>query len=83
MQISEFSTKWHNAFAGVLQLEKQRPVDVLAGILEGRSAQQLEGFFRAYGAPEVAAMLLLLLTHSTTAQPNPVSLNIFKKVAVI
>ena len=49
--------------AGVLELEKQRPVEVLQAILEERSAQQLEAFFRAYGAPEVAAMCLLLITH--------------------
>lgn len=48
--------------AGVLEVEKRRPVDVLASILEERSAAKLEQFFRGYGAAEVAAMCFCLAT---------------------
>lgn len=48
--------------AGVLEVEKRRPVDVLASILEERSAQKLEQFFIGYGAAEGAAMCFYLAT---------------------
>ncbi|KAL4425159.1 hypothetical protein ABPG77_008264 [Micractinium sp. CCAP 211/92] len=48
--------------AGVLELEKLRPVDVLAQLLEQRDAAKLEMFFKSYGAPEAAAMCILLAT---------------------
>lgn len=48
-------------------------VDVLSAILEERSAQRLEQFFSAYGAPEVAAMCFLLATQPPAAVP-PVGL---------
>lgn len=48
--------------AGVLEMEKMRPVDVLAQLLEQRDASKLEVFFKSYGAPEAAAMCILLAT---------------------
>ncbi|PSC67210.1 nuclear pore complex NUP155 [Micractinium conductrix] len=48
--------------AGVLEIEKMRPVDVLAQLLEQRDATKLELFFKAYGAAEAAAMCILLAT---------------------
>ncbi|CAL8471349.1 g10891 [Coccomyxa elongata] len=56
--------------AGVLEVEKRRPVDVLASILEERSSQKLEQFFIAYGAAEVAAMCFYLATCPPSA-PSP------------
>lgn len=44
---------------------------MLQVILEARNGQQLEAFLRAYGAPEVAAMCLLLITHPS-ANPSTV-----------
>lgn len=56
--------------AGVLEVEKRRPVDVLASILEERSAPKLEQFFAGYGAAEVAAMCFCLATcPPSTASP--------------
>lgn len=57
--------------AGVLEVEKRRPVDVLANILEERSAAKLEQFFRSYGAAEAAAMCFMLAT-SPAASASPV-----------
>ncbi|KAL4426022.1 hypothetical protein ABPG75_010038 [Micractinium tetrahymenae] len=48
--------------AGVLELEKMRPVDVLAQLLEQRDAAKLEVFFKSYGAAEAAGMCILLAT---------------------
>lgn len=48
--------------AGVLQLERRRPVDVLQALLQERSPEKLQQFFEAYGAPEAAAMCYLLAT---------------------
>ena len=51
-----------DAWSGVLELEKRRPVDVLQQMLEERSNSKLEQFFKSYGAAEVAAMCILLVT---------------------
>eukprot|EP00878_Enallax_costatus_P016050 GHUV01016827.1.p1 GENE.GHUV01016827.1~~GHUV01016827.1.p1 ORF type:complete len:1150 (+),score=458.72 GHUV01016827.1:567-4016(+) len=48
--------------AGVLELERRRPVDVLQALLAERSADKLKQFFDAYGAPEAAAMCYLIGT---------------------
>ncbi|EFN51092.1 hypothetical protein CHLNCDRAFT_141404 [Chlorella variabilis] len=48
--------------AGVLEMEKMRPVDVLAQLLEQRDAAKLEVFFKSYGSGEAAAMCILLAT---------------------
>eukprot|EP00884_Botryococcus_braunii_P002912 jgi/Botrbrau1/12621/Bobra.0169s0148.1 len=54
--------------AGVLKLEKRRPVDTLRLILEERSPPaKLEHFFKAYGPAEVAVMCFLLITSSSEA----------------
>eukprot|EP00887_Chlorella_sp_A99_P007116 scaffold2.g7116.t1 len=47
---------------GLAQLEKLRPVDVLAQLLEARDGAQLELFFKSHGAAEAAAMCILLAT---------------------
>ena len=44
-------------------------VDVLAAILEERSAARLEQFFVAYGPAEAAAMCFLLATQPPAALP--------------
>ena len=56
--------------AGVVELEKRRPVDTLALILEERSTAKLEQFFRSYGAAEVAAMCFMLATQSPSTVPQ-------------
>ena len=56
--------------AGVVELEKRRPVDTLALILEERNTAKLEQFFRSYGAAEVAAMCFMLATQSPSAVPQ-------------
>ena len=56
--------------AGVVELEKRRPVDTLALILEERSPAKLEQFFRSYGAAEVAAMCFMLATQSPSMLPQ-------------
>jgi nuclear pore complex protein Nup155 len=56
-----------------LEVEKRRPVDVLAHVLEERSAAKLEQFFRIYGAAEAAAMCFMLATSPSSAA-SPVSL---------
>lgn len=48
--------------AGVLEFQKRRPADVLAAVLEERSAAKLEQFVALYGAAEAAAMCFLLAT---------------------
>ncbi|PRW05942.1 nuclear pore complex Nup155 isoform B [Chlorella sorokiniana] len=48
--------------AGVLEMEKLRPVDVLAQLLEQRDATKLEVFFKSYGPAEAAAICILLAT---------------------
>ncbi|KAI3427442.1 hypothetical protein D9Q98_010357 [Chlorella vulgaris] len=48
--------------AGVMEVEKMRPVDVLAQLLEQRDAAKLDAFFTSYGAAEAAAMCILLAT---------------------
>jgi nuclear pore complex protein Nup155 len=46
---------------GVLELERRRPVDVLCAMLEERSTDKMEQFFKSYGAGESAAMCLMLI----------------------
>eukprot|EP00879_Flechtneria_rotunda_P022745 GHRR01024022.1.p1 GENE.GHRR01024022.1~~GHRR01024022.1.p1 ORF type:complete len:934 (+),score=353.75 GHRR01024022.1:671-3472(+) len=46
--------------AGVLELERRRPVDVLQALLQERAPEKLQQFFEAYGAPEAAAMCYLI-----------------------
>ena len=56
--------------AGVLEVEKRRPVDVLSHLLEEKNAAKLELFFKSYGAPEAAAMCVLLassMVHTTSS----------------
>ena len=56
--------------AGVVELEKRRPVDSLALILEERSAAKVEQFFRSYGPAEVAAMCFMLATQLSAVLPQ-------------
>ena len=56
--------------AGVVELEKRRPVDSLALILEERNAAKLEQFFRSYGPAEVAAMCFMLATQLPAVLPQ-------------
>jgi len=44
--------------AGVVELEKRRPIDVLVRVLEERHPDRVRQFFEAYGAPEAAAMCI-------------------------
>lgn len=46
--------------AGVLELDKLRPVDVLQALLEERATPKVEAFFDTYGAHEAAAMAMQL-----------------------
>jgi hypothetical protein len=46
--------------AGVLELEKRRPVDVLAALLADRDGPRLAQFFGAFGPAEAAAMAYML-----------------------
>ncbi|MEW5305512.1 MAG: hypothetical protein WDW36_008046 [Sanguina aurantia] len=48
--------------AGTMEVERRRPVDVLASILEERSPEKLRSFFDIYGAVEAAAMCYILAT---------------------
>ncbi|GLC36182.1 hypothetical protein PLESTB_001371300 [Pleodorina starrii] len=48
--------------AGVVELEKRRPVELLMQILERNSQEQLRSFFQAYGSVEAAAMCYLIAT---------------------
>ena len=57
---------------GVLELEKRRPVDILQQMLEERSTNKMEQFFKSYGAAEVASMCFSLIT-STPAGASAVS----------
>ena len=43
-------------------MEKRRPVDILAAILEERAPGKLESFFRTYEAAEAACMAYQLAT---------------------
>jgi len=56
--------------SGVLKVEKRRPVDVLAAILDGRVPATLEAFFRTYDAGEAAAMCYQLVTSPATLVPS-------------
>jgi len=56
--------------AGVVELEKRRPVDTFALILEEKNTGKLEQFFRSYGAAEVAAMCFMLATQSPSLLPQ-------------
>lgn len=60
--------------AGVVELEKRRPADALAIILEEKNSAKLEQFFRAYGPAEVAAMCLMLATQPASALPQVIYL---------
>ena len=55
--------------AGVLEMVKRRPVDVLQTFLEERAPTKIDQFFGSYGAAEAAATCLLLCT----APPSPCS----------
>lgn len=55
--------------AGVLEMEKRRPVDVLAAILEERVPGKLESFFRSYDPAEAACMAYQLATSPTSSFP--------------
>jgi hypothetical protein len=55
--------------AGVLELEKRRPVDVLAALLSERDAPKLGQFFSAFGPAEAAAMCYLLVTSDPADVP--------------
>ncbi|GLI65285.1 hypothetical protein VaNZ11_008776 [Volvox africanus] len=48
--------------AGVMELEKRRPVELLMQILERSTSDQLRSFFQAYGAAEAAAMCYQIAT---------------------
>ena len=61
-----------NLLSGVLELEKRRPVDILQQMLEERSSNKMEQFFKSYGAAEVASMCFSLIT-STPAGASAVS----------
>ena len=43
-------------YVGVVEVERRRPLEVMAAILEERAPERLEQFFRAHGAAEAAAM---------------------------
>ena len=55
--------------AGVLEVDKLRPVDVLQSLLEERATPKVEAFFKTYGAPEAAAMAMQLAAAPTGAVP--------------
>ncbi|KXZ50010.1 hypothetical protein GPECTOR_18g164 [Gonium pectorale] len=55
--------------AGVLELEKRRPVELLVHILERNSQEQLRSFFQAYGAVEAAAMCYMVATAGPPVGP--------------
>lgn len=55
--------------AGVLELDKLRPVDVLQSLLEERATAKVEAFFKAYGAAEAAAMAMQLAAAPTGTVP--------------
>lgn len=47
-------------------MEKRRPVDILQQMLEERSSNKMEQFFKSYGAAEVASMCFSLITSTPT-----------------
>ncbi len=55
--------------AGVLELEKRRPADILAALLSERDGPKLQQFFAAFGAAEAAAMCYLLATSAPGEVP--------------
>jgi len=55
--------------AGVIELEKRRPIDILQQILEERSSDKLRQFFEAFGPPEAAAMCFMV----AASRPGQVS----------
>jgi nuclear pore complex protein Nup155 len=55
--------------AGVLELAKLRPADVLAALLTERAPAKVEQFFQSYGAPEAAAMCVQLAAAGPPAAP--------------
>lgn len=54
--------------AGVIQLEKTRPLDALCTILAGDVHEQLAHFFKSYGQAEAATMCLALAVGSSDAR---------------
>lgn len=58
--------------AGVVELERLRPADVLAHILQNADRSKLELFFKAYGAPEAAAMCVQLAASGLSGTPSTV-----------
>jgi nuclear pore complex protein Nup155 len=58
--------------AGVLEVERLRPADVLAQLLQENDASKLEVFFKAYGAAEAAAMCIQLAAAGPPAAPAAV-----------
>jgi nuclear pore complex protein Nup155 len=55
--------------AGVLEVERRRPVDLLAGLLLEGSPAKLQQFFGSYGSAEAAAMCYTLATWDVTSMP--------------
>jgi nuclear pore complex protein Nup155 len=58
--------------AGVVETERQRPVDILGQLLEekvsgGGAAAKIDMFFKSYGAAEAAAMCISLASGGTPA----------------
>eukprot|EP00740_Mantoniella_antarctica_P005077 CAMPEP_0181351842 /NCGR_PEP_ID=MMETSP1106-20121128/1998_1 /TAXON_ID=81844 /ORGANISM="Mantoniella antarctica, Strain SL-175" /LENGTH=357 /DNA_ID=CAMNT_0023464375 /DNA_START=43 /DNA_END=1112 /DNA_ORIENTATION=- len=54
--------------AGVVQLEKARPLDALCKLLAGEVHEQLAHFFKSYGQAEAATMCLALAVGSSDAK---------------
>ena len=71
---SEPASELIHITVGVLELEKRRPVDILQQMLEERSSNKMEQFFKSYGASEVASMCFSLIT-STPAGASAVSIH--------
>ena len=58
--------------AGVVELERLRPADILAQLLQDAERTKLELFFQAYGPPEAAAMCIQLAASGQPGTPSAV-----------
>jgi hypothetical protein len=55
--------------AGVVEVARRRPVDILAELLTAQSQDKLKEFFSSYGPAEASAMCYSLVTSDPLAIP--------------
>ena len=53
----------------MLEVERRRPLDTLAGLLAERNHANLEDFFKSYGDAEASSMCFQLVTSEAVSIP--------------